>query len=703
MIYQIIAYKGAFSTVEEAAYAEKQVNWQDASLEECTVCTESFAALDLKNILETKKNIQVKVSELGELDFDGDVLVFVGQRSAAEACKIFNLNYVPLEKEEEYRICGRVVGDKQIVLIYGGSRAGTLYGASAYMEYHGIRFVAPGDRGTSYHTELDLSAEKEFDISEAPSFDVRECYSESMYDTNYDFLLWLVHSRLNYVFMDTIYNPERMHKLCLAMSGGGHTLWYEYMDTEHEYPYKHPIFGGDGKPDDPYPVSPLYKGDINGDGILTYGEAHPEWYAETDGERKLSRNHEAYNDRGYATGDFICTSNEDAVTEMCRLLVESLADGALKHVSRLNLYGLDNGTWCECENCSKDSYTYRTLMLAYKLDKTIKKATEEGKINRKILILCVIYHETLPAPEKPLPDDFDYNTIYGELAVIERCYVHNIDDKGCVESNKLLYDRLMSWVESEHYKGNVGIIEYYNVAIFASMPFILTERMFYDIPFYHSVGVERMKYMHMTTSHRGVREVNDYVYSKLLWNVNYDGETLKHEYFISKYGEYADKMRQIYDELESACANCKLIKHYQFIDNRYVRLDMELNNNKEVTVFNYNHMKFDGRADDYQAGPSLTETVTRFEACFNEFCAFIKDKDYSIFEEDYDQLEYGLCVLKYIYYNVLPIMDKDAEVKEQITYYAEKLKKITKPLEGYDIRDRLFKDGLMAARVVYEQ
>ncbi len=130
---------------------------------------------------------------------------------------------------------------------------------------------------------------------------------------------------------------------------------------------------------------------------------------------------------------------------------------------------------------------------------------------------------------------------------------------------------------------------------------------------------------------------------------------------------------------------------------------MELNNNKDVTVFNYNHMKFDGRADDYQAGPSLTETVTRFEACFNEFCAFIKDKDYSIFEEDFEQLEYGLYVLKYLYYNVLPIMDKNADVRDEITYYAERLKKITKPLEGYDIRDRLFKDGLMAARVVYEQ
>ena len=390
------------------------------------------------------------------------------------------------------------------------------------------------------------------------------------------------------------------------------------------------------------------------------------------------------------------------MTEMCRLLVDSLSDGPLKHVSCLNFFMLDNGNWCQCEKCREESYSYRQFMLAYKLDKAIKKATEEGRITRKILILLSIYHETLPTLEKPLPEDFDYSTIYGGLAVIERCYVHNIDDTGCVETNKMLYDRLMSWVESEHYKGKLQIIEYYNVKVFASMPFLLTERMFHDMPFYYSVGVRRMKYMHMTASNRGVRALNDYAYAKLLWNVSYDKEVIKQEYYISKYGEYADKMRQIYEELERTCANCKLIKHYQYLDGKNRSLATELNN-KNVTIFNYNHMKFEGRADDYQAGPSLTETVDGFERYFNEFCEFIKDKDYTIFEEDYEQLEYGLYTLKYLYYNTLQFLYKDAQVVEQIAYYAEKLKKITKPLDGYDVKGNLFENALTASRVEYEQ
>lgn len=373
----------------------------------------------------------------------------------------------------------------------------------------------------------------------------------------------------------------------------------------------------------------------------------------------------------------------------------------MKDLSCINLFALDNGNWCQCEKCKDYSMSYRQLMLAYHLDKAIKKATEEGRIARKIRITIPAYHETLPPPDRALPDDFDYDTITITFYVIERCYVHDFNDEKCVETNKMLYDRLSQWVNG-YYKGKFTIGEYYNVSSFASMPFLLTERMFHDMPFYYSIGVRSMKYMHMTASNRGVRALNDYVYAKLLWSISYDQEVLKREYYISKYGEYADKMRQIYEELECTCANCKLIKHYQYLDGKNRSLATELNK-KKVTIFSYNHMKFEGRADDYQAGPSLTETVNRFETCFNEFCEFIKGKDYTIFEEDFEQLEYGLYTLKYLYYNALQSWDGDAQVGEQITYFAEKLKKITKPFEGYDVRGHLFENALKASRVVYEQ
>ncbi|MBR4058478.1 MAG: DUF4838 domain-containing protein [Lachnospiraceae bacterium] len=699
MTYKIIAYKDRFDTIEKAAHAEKEVNWKNSASEECKACTECFSALDLKRVLESKKGIAATVVELESASGTGDTLVFVGEKCVREACDRYGIPFQSIDEAEGCRIYGKKVDNTQIVLIYGGSRAGTLYATATYMEYHGIQFISPGDAGTYYNPELDKSEETEFDITEIPSYETRECYSEFVNDSRYELLLWLVHNKMNYAFLHTINNPELLHKMCLKMSGGGHTIWYEYMDINQEYPYKHGLFGGEGKPEDPYPVSVFYKGDVNQDGILSYGEAHPEWYALQDGKRNLFRDYKAYHETGYATGDYICTSNEEGVKEFCKLVVDSLSEGAMKDLSCIKLFALDNGNWCQCERCRDLPLSYRQLMLAYYLDKAIKKATKEGRIVRKITITIPAYHETLIPPDRPLPEDFDYDTITVIFYVIERCYVHNINDTKCVETNKMLYERLMSWV-SGFYKGKLTIGEYYNVSAFAAMPFILTERMANDIAFYYGIGARHMHYMHMTASNWGVSAINNYMYSKLLWNVTWNKEVLKHRYFSARYGEYASKMQSLYEELERICANCKRIKHYQYINDRIRGLATELKNNQKE-LFDYNHMKFEGRAEDYQAGPSLTETVTEFEKCFKEFCKFIEDKDFSLFQEDYEQLEYGLNMLKFIYYKVLEVMKDDSSVEKELTFYTKQLEQTTRPLGGYDVKN-LFNNGLTATRMLEE-
>ena len=700
MTYKVIAYQDRFASVEVAANSEKDINWHRSDMEEQCACTECFAALDLKSVLKRKKNIDIEVGELGDTDFNADVLIFIGERCVQYACEKYQIPSKEVKDQDGYRICGKKADGKQIVLIYGGGRAGTLYGVSAYMEYHGIRFISPGDAGTYYNPELDKSRESEFEIMEVPSFKTRECYSEFVKDSRYELLLWLAHNKMNSAFMHTINSPEVLHKLCLNMSGGGHTIWYEYMDINHEYPYRHKMFGGEGKPDDPYPVSPYYEGDIDNDGILTYGEAHPEWYAETDGKRMLKRDYKMYREIGYATGDYICTSNEDGVTELCKLLVHSLSKGAFKNLSCIKLFGLDNGKWCQCEKCRDLPKSYRQLMLAYHLDKAIKKATEEGQISRKIRITIPAYHETLVPPDRPLPDDFDYEAISVTFYVIERCYVHDIYDGKCVETNKMLFDRLMSWVNG-HYKGELTIGEYYNVSSFASMPFILTERMFHDIPYYYEIGSRHMHYMHMTASNWGLRAVNDFAYAKLLWNVNYEKEILKREYFTSKYNEDSDTVRSIYEELEKVCANCKRLKHYQYMNGRNRSLVADIKKAENTKLFDSCHMKYDIRADNDQAGPSLVETVTGFQKCYDDFCMYIKDKDFQLFKEDYEQLEYGLNMLMFIYYKALEILRENPEDQKQSMIYAKKLEDTTKPLDGYDVK-KLFQNGLVATRMLEE-
>ena len=70
---------------------------------------------------------------------------------------------------------------------------------------------------------------------------------------------------------------------------------------------------------DPYPVSPDFKGDVNGNGKLEYCEAHPEWYGLINGMRDF--------DIRDAFGVNYCTANEDATRELLRGVVGALIGG----------------------------------------------------------------------------------------------------------------------------------------------------------------------------------------------------------------------------------------------------------------------------------------------------------------------------------------------------------------------------------------
>jgi hypothetical protein len=265
MKYSIIVSKGNFKTVEEAAYGEKNISWEDFSSDECRACTECFAAIDAKNVLSDTKKFDVEVYDINELPKEEGTLIFLGEKCAKFAAEKYSLEFKECTSEECYRLYAVKKDGFNIVLIYGNNRKATAYGMIEYLNYHGIRFITPEEYSTKYVKELDKSEKEEFEIIDEPSFKSRESYSEFMSDTSEDFFLWAFHNKINRLFIKTIANPEILHKLCFTTTGGGHEIWYKFMDVRHEYPYKHKIFGGDGKPDDPYAVSPLYKGDENGD------------------------------------------------------------------------------------------------------------------------------------------------------------------------------------------------------------------------------------------------------------------------------------------------------------------------------------------------------------------------------------------------------------------------------------------------------
>ena len=105
----------------------------------------------------------------------------------------------------------------------------------------------------------------------------------------------------------------------MKLTAGGHIIQEYFLNPHAEYPYDYPKFHGDeDKPKDPYAPGDEYVGDRNGDGKLTYFEAHPEWYALRGSKRS---NHIRIQ------GDNYCTSSADATKELAKNLVQCLIDG----------------------------------------------------------------------------------------------------------------------------------------------------------------------------------------------------------------------------------------------------------------------------------------------------------------------------------------------------------------------------------------
>jgi len=707
MKYILVTDTGCFASIEDAAFAEHKVDWLSSDTGAADACTISFGAWDIMHALSVKKRLTVSLctkAAFSALAVDADTtVVFLGKNTVLWAAETLGFSVLPVESDgfDAYRIMGRVVNGLPVVCIYGEDRVSTLYGAYRYEEFHGLRFMTPGDDGTLYAMHLDRSGETVFDICEGASFRTRGAYGSNIIDTSVDFVLWASHMRLNYATIFKVHDIDRFQKLGIGRAAGQHNMIYEFMDPSHPYPYRHSLFAGKddaNKPADPYAVSPLYRGDADGDGVLTYGEAHPEWYPEVDGVRRLKRDYKAYA-TGYATGDYLCTSSEDGMNEYCRLIVDALADGAWKYVSYVDLWGLDNGVWCSCRECSKDRVlSYRQLMLAYRLDKLIKQAAKDGRINRKINIIVPAYHETLEAPDKPLPEDFDYSTISVVFFVIERCYLHNIDDPVCSETNANMIALLKAWTDG-YYKGELFIGEYYNVSAFAAMPFVLKNRILNDIPYYYSIGARHFHYMHITARQWGVSAITNYLYPRLLWNISLDRDALVDEYFLLRYGKDAAGMRALYDEIEDICANCKLIKHYQYIHHVRTQLSGHILKDKAGFIDTL-HMGLDDRSDDPQAGRSLREAMEDFAAAFDKYDALVAQEKGGYFAEDRIQLLYGREMLRFIYH-----MAKYNAVKDEpgdhsgllavIRESGEALRSMTAPLAGYDDSDSgLFDNGL---------
>ncbi len=104
------------------------------------------------------------------------------------------------------------VEERQVLLVAGGSRVGTLYGAYNLLYRLGCRWFAPGE----IQEQLPrISKLGQWDIKEQPSFRNRGYYLWEDRGTP-DFLLWMARNRMNYWWVGRSGHPL-LHKLGIRL------------------------------------------------------------------------------------------------------------------------------------------------------------------------------------------------------------------------------------------------------------------------------------------------------------------------------------------------------------------------------------------------------------------------------------------------------------------------------------------------------
>ena len=601
----IVVNLGDYDSAEAAAHDEANVNWRDGDYRDDTICTESFAAVELQHYLRA---IHGATSGFAIIDDNapapaGDTVLIGGPDSNAMVAlhaQLLGVEGAALDTlgPEGYIIKTVSRGKGRFTWIAGGGRVGTLYGVYDLLHRLGVRWYAPG-AGNEEVPRLRRISLPDLQVRETPKFLTRGFHAWEDRGTP-DFIRWMARNRINYWCVQQT-ETDLLHKLGIMLVGGGHVLTSFYLAPHDEYPYNHAALDSDDtKPADPYEASTESQGDANGDGKLTYFEAHPEWYALRKGKRSDRINHDF--------GDNFCTSNPDAMAEWTKNAVDDLVDGRYKDADIINAWTLDGGGWCECEHCKAlGTQTDRNLLFVHRYDRAIKQAQAEGRINRPVRLLFLAYADVLEPPTRPLPPTFDYSTCIATYFPIVRCYVHNLDDPGCSSNAKYL-KHLDGWAidPDRHYKGQLCIGEYYNVSGYKCLPICYMHTMAHDIPMYYErTGARHFHYMHCTVDNWGNKALTNWQMARQLWDPKTDCNALWDDYFRGRYGEAAHDMRAFYEHLEPMLSNCSELKY-----GLAGRLDKGADN-----LFPKPHLKYETTAHDTDDGPDLDEILVHAAAC----------------------------------------------------------------------------------------
>ncbi len=584
---------GNYGRLEEAGVCENDIDWYDENLLDDLRCTQAFAAQELVHYLDQLYGHEAEV-------------FYSSPGDAINARILISISTDPqnqLLQPQGYQIQSSTHEGRTRINIHGADREGALYGAYGLLRHLGVHWYTPEPDGEVLPAAAPSLYGITIDSVENPGFITRGFWARD--DRGDEALFnWMARNRIN---LWSYAQPQRaaLRKRGIRFLTGGHQIQQRFLPVDKAYPYQlqHHHVSSDFIIE-PYEASADFQGDVDGDGLISYREAHPEWFGMVDGERNFNQS--------FKYGTNFCTSNQDAVRELSKNFIRDLIDGDYSQADMINFWPLDVGKWCECDHCQAiGSPTDRMLLLLHQVRGAIDKVQKAGRLNRDIILTAPAYLETRSAPTRAMPAGFDYNRNIMTFFPIERCYAHAFNDEQCTDINHYHFNDMSDWLlkEDRHYEGTLFLGEYYNISLLASLPIIYTSVMRQDIPFYYRSGIRHMHYMHVEARNWGTMMLTNYLFASLLWNPRQNVDALLNQLYVEYYGELAEPLiREFYQALERAMSSMKTIRWAGRSLQQSYSLDERLKNN-EKSLFLSPHLQYRSTQSEFNDGRDIEDMV----------------------------------------------------------------------------------------------
>ncbi len=287
----------------------------------------------------------------------------------------------------------------------------------------------------------------------------------------------------------------------------------------------------------------------------TYKSTRPEWYSPSG--RQLC----------YTAG-----GDEDSYKELVQVASDFII-GKLKEDLDHELVSMaqqDYNEWCTCKACaeSRDYYGSNAATAIHwtnDVADTVQAWIDENQPGRDITFNMIVYHQTEKAPVKkdengnyvPVDDTVILrDNVAANIAPIAADFVSSINDsanaamKETFESWQALADQYASWLYDIVYCDKYRLVPYDTWGNSPDMLRFLKNMGTYLV--FPEAAISQQQQSNFDA-------LKQYLWSKLMWDVNLDVTTLINHYFDTLYRDAAPIMKQAYWNMRAELYNHKLM------------------------------------------------------------------------------------------------------------------------------------------------